>query len=81
MSLSLVLSVLWIVTASVMALLPSRDNHWRRARVLIVTGLPLVVFVFWQNGPWWGLAVSAAGASILRYPLLRLWRWLRARLR
>ena len=31
MSLSLILACLWAVAANLAAMIPSRDNHWRRA--------------------------------------------------
>ncbi|APZ51516.1 DUF2484 family protein [Salipiger abyssi] len=80
MTLSLFLACVWAVAANVLAMLPSRDNHWRRAYLLIGSGLPLLVYVVWENGPWIGLIVLLAGMSILRWPLRYLWRWLRVRL-
>ncbi|EAR52478.1 hypothetical protein OG2516_05203 [Oceanicola granulosus HTCC2516] len=80
MSLALTAAFAWIVTANLLALIPSRDNHWRRAYGLIATGLPLLGWVIWSDGAWWGLACLAAGASILRWPVYFLGRWLRSRL-
>ncbi|AAV94494.1 DUF2484 family protein [Ruegeria pomeroyi] len=77
MSLSLILAALWAVIANVLAMLPSRDHHWRRAYVLIALGIPLVGFVTYENGPWIGLVVLAAGMSVLRWPVIYLGRWLR----
>ncbi|RVV98618.1 DUF2484 family protein [Mesobaculum littorinae] len=81
MSLSLLLACLWAVAANVIAILPSRRNHWPAAYGLIVLGVPLVGFVTYQNGPWIGLLALAAGCSILRWPLHALWRWGKRRLR
>ena len=77
MNLSLIFAGLWVVLAAVLAAIPSRDNHWRRAWFLVATGLPILAWVLWQNGPWWGLAVALAEASILRWPIRRLITWLR----
>ena len=77
MSLSLALACVWLVLANVLALIPSRDNHWFRAYVLIGLGVPLVGWVTWANGPVLGLLVLAAGASLLRWPLIYLGRWVR----
>jgi hypothetical protein len=77
MPLSLVLACLWVLVASVTALLPSRRNHWPAAYGLIAAGIPILGFVTWQNGPTAGLLCLAAGASVLRWPLLYLGRWLR----
>ena len=79
MSLSLILVCLWAVVANVLAMTPSRDNHWRNAYVLIVIGIPLVGLVTWQHGPWVGLLVLAGGTSMLRWPVIYLTRWLRGR--
>lgn len=76
---SLFLAALWAVVANILALLPSRDNYWKRAYVLIVLGVPLVGFVTFENGPWVGMAVLAAGMSVLRWPVIYLGRWLTAR--
>lgn len=79
MSLSLILSFIWVLVAAILAAIPSGDNLWRRAYILLAVGLPLLGFVFYQNGPWVGLFIFAIGASILRWPLVYLWRWLRAK--
>lgn len=79
MSLSLVLACLWVVAATLIAMVPSRSNHWPQAYVLIAIGIPILGLVTYQNGPLVGLAVLIAGASILRWPLIYLWRWLRRR--
>ena len=60
MSLSLALACLWLVLANVLAMIPSRDNHWARAYGLIALGVPLVGWVTWVNGPTVGLLVLAA---------------------
>ncbi len=77
MTLSLILALLWLVVANLLAMIPSKDNHWRRAYMLIAIGIPLLGFVTFQNGPWIGLIVLAMGASILRWPLRHLWQWMR----
>lgn len=79
MNLSIILACLWAVTATLIAMFPSRDHHWRAAYVLIALGIPILGYVTYQNGPWLGLIVLAAGASILRWPLIYLWRWARGR--
>ncbi|MCJ8332890.1 MAG: DUF2484 family protein [Epibacterium sp.] len=79
MTLSLILACVWAIVANVLALLPSRDNHWTRAYVLIALGIPLLGFVTYENGPWLGLAVLIAGMSVLRWPVVFLWRWVSRR--
>ncbi len=80
MSLSLILASAWAVLANLLAMLPSRDNYWARAYFLMALGVPILGYVTLENGPWWGLAVLAAGMSTLRWPVIYLGRWMRARL-
>lgn len=77
MTLSLVLASAWAVLANVLAMLPSRDNHWRRAYFLIAIGIPILGFVTYEQGPWVGLLVLVAGMSMLRWPVIYLSRWMR----
>ncbi|MFT5342454.1 MAG: hypothetical protein ACI9BH_001668 [Paracoccaceae bacterium] len=77
MSLSLILAALWALGANVLAMLPSHDNHWRRAYILIAVGIPILGFVTYQNGPWIGLIMLVAGMSVLRWPVYYLTRWLK----
>lgn len=81
MTLSLVLACVWALCANLLAMVPSKDNHWRRAYALIAVGIPLLGYVTYENGPWIGLLVLAAGMSVLRWPVVYLSRWLRATLR
>jgi len=74
---SLIAACLWMIAASVTALFPSRDHHWRAAYGLIAVGIPILGWVTWQNGPVIGLLVMAGAASILRWPLVYFWRWVR----
>ncbi len=74
MSASLVLACLWGVGATLVALLPSRRQHWPQAWVLIALGIPILGWVTYQNGMLVGLAVLAAGMSVLRWPVIHLWR-------
>jgi len=79
-STSLILACLWALAANVAAILPSGDNHWRRAYVLILLGIPLLGYVTYENGPVIGLLVMLAGMSMLRWPVLYLGRWMRQKL-
>ncbi len=74
MNLSLILVCLWALVANILAMTPSKDNHWQRAYVLITLGIPLLGFVTYQNGPWIGLFVLVAGMSVLRWPVIYLTR-------
>lgn len=80
MSWALPAALLWLLAANLLAMLPARDNHWRRAYVLIALALPLSLWLAVQAGPWWTLAFLIAAASILRWPLIYLWRWIKARM-
>ena len=77
MTVSLVPACLWALAANLLAMMPSRNHHWRRAYVLMALGVPILGFVTWQNGPWIGLVVMAAGMSVLRWPVIYLGRWMR----
>lgn len=75
MTLSLALACLWVVVATVIALLPSRRNHWPQAIALIILGVPLLVYIAYENGPLIGLLALLGAASILRWPLRYLLAW------
>ncbi|WP_417243109.1 DUF2484 family protein [Celeribacter sp.] len=77
MPLSLILACVWAILANVVAMVPSKSNHWRQAYALIALGVPILGFVTYQNGPWVGLIVFAAGVSILRWPVIYLGRWIK----
>jgi len=74
MSGAVILGLVWLVAANVIAMLPSRDHHWRAAYALIALGVPLVGWITYKAGPLWGFAFLLGGASVLRWPLIRLWR-------
>ncbi|HCQ66646.1 MAG TPA: hypothetical protein DIU07_16520 [Rhodobacteraceae bacterium] len=74
---SLIAAALWAVIANVIAMVPSKKGHWPAAWGLIAVGIPTVGWVTLQNGPFIGLAVLAAGISILRWPVRYLLRWIR----
>ncbi len=77
MSLSLILVCVWLLAANVLAMVPSKDQHWTRAYFLIAVGVPLLIWVIYQNGLIIGLLALAAGMSVLRWPVRYLWRWVR----
>ena len=80
MSLSVTLACLWVVVACVIAMFPSKRHHWPAAYALIAVGIPILGYVTYENGPWFGLIALFAGASILRWPVRYLWRWVRRRI-
>ena len=75
MSFSLVLALIWLIVANVIAMFPSKDAHWRNAYMLIGVGIPLLGWVFWQNGIWVALIVLIAAMSVLRWPVIYLVKW------
>ena len=81
MSLSLTLACIWAVVTNIIAITPTRDDHWAAAYILIALGLPIVGYVWWQHGFWIGLAVLVAGASMLHWPVRYAWRWLKRTVR
>jgi len=80
MTLFLGAACLWTVAANVIAMFPSRRKHWPAAYALMVFGLPILVGVLYQNGPWVALLVLVAMMSILRWPVFFLWKWIKERL-
>ncbi len=71
MPLSLILACIWALIACAAGMGPRRF-HIPAAWVLILTGIPLLGFVTYQTGPFWGIVLLLAGASVLRWPLIRL---------
>ncbi len=68
---------LWLIAANLIGMLPSKDYHWSNAYKLIAVGLPILLWILWANGAIWGAVFLGAGASVLRWPLVYFWRWLR----
>ena len=81
MSLSLIVALLWLVAANVIGLLPTKDQHWRAAYVLIAVGIPILGWVTYENGPIWGMAMAAGGVSVLRWPVYFLARWVKRKVK
>lgn len=73
----LIAAFVWLIAANVIAMLPSRDKHWRNAYGLIAVGVPILGWVTYVNGPLIGLMIALGGASVLRWPLVYAWRWVR----
>ena len=74
---AMVAGLVWLIVANLTAMLPSKDYHWRNAYRLIAVGLPILIWLFVTNGWLWALVFVVAAGSILRWPLVHLWRWLR----
>lgn len=79
-TLSLAAALLWLIAANLIGMMPSKDYHWTNAYRLIAVGLPILIWVAFANGPLWALGFLIAAGSILRWPLIYLWRWVRGRL-
>lgn len=77
MSGSIIVACLWGLAANILALLPSKDNYWSRAYILMAIGVPVLGWVTYENGPWVGLAVLLAGMWMLRWPVRYLGRWVK----
>ena len=77
MSLPMILGLVWLITANLAGMIPSRDHHWARAYGLIGLGIPLLGWIVVLHGPWIGLLFLAGGASILRWPVYFLFRHVR----
>ncbi|MBF9043853.1 DUF2484 family protein [Rhodobacterales bacterium HKCCE4037] len=71
MPVSLILACLWALAACAAGMGPRRF-HIPAAWALVITGIPLLGFVTYQTGPFWGIVLLLAGASVLRWPLIRL---------
>lgn len=80
MTLPISLALIWLIVANLIGILPSRDKHWRAAYVMIAIGVPLLGWLTWEAGPLIGLVFLAAAASILRWPVVFLWRWVKQRI-
>ncbi len=76
--LPLIAACLWLITANVIAMFPSRDHHWRNAYALIAIGLPILLVMTYAHGPLLGLLFMAGGASVLRWPVYFLARWVKS---
>jgi len=79
MTTSLFAALAWLVVANVTGMFPSKHKHWPQAYGLIAVGLPILIWVFVENGAVIGLLVMMAAMSILRWPVRFLLRWLRAK--
>ncbi|MGR3344687.1 MAG: DUF2484 family protein [Paracoccaceae bacterium] len=77
MNTSLILALLWLVLANVVGMFPSKKKHWPAAYALIAVGVPILGYVTYESGPIFGLLALIAGASILRWPLIYGWRWIK----
>ena len=75
MPISLILACLWALGANLLAMRSGDDNWWRATYILIAIGIPILGYVTYQTGPWTGLICLVVAMSMLRWPLVCLWRW------
>mgnify|MGYP000471443876 CR=1 FL=1 len=68
MTSSLIAALVWFLAANLRAMFPSKDQHWRFAYVMIVIGVPILIWVFVENGPTVGGGVLLMGLWVLRWP-------------
>lgn len=74
MNLSVILALLWLILSNVIAFFPSKKKHWPAAYFLMAIGLPIAIFVFYENPIWVGVLFLIAAASIFRWPLIFMLR-------
>ncbi|MGR3714787.1 MAG: DUF2484 family protein [Shimia sp.] len=77
MTLSLVLACIWLFVANFRAMFPSKDRLWSFAYAMIAVGVPIVIGLYVQNGPWVALIVFVMASWVMRWPVYYLWLWLR----
>lgn len=80
MSLSLILLCLWVVAASIVAMLPMR-RQFVPGISLLLCAPPLLLYLGYQHNPWVVLAASIAILSMFRRPLIHLLRHLKSRMK
>lgn len=77
MNVSIILALIWMTVANVRAMFPSKDFLWNFAYVMIAVGVPIVIYVWWQNGIWIALMFVVAAMWIMRWPVIYLGRWIK----
>ena len=77
MTLSLAFAFGWLVLANVTGMFPSKYHHWPQAYGLIAVGVPVLAWVFVENGALIGIVVLLGACSVLRWPVRYLLRWMR----
>lgn len=73
MSLSLILACVWVIGATIVAMLPMRRQYIPGVALLI--GAPVLIGVIWyEHGIWFGFAALFGFLSMFRNPLIYLWK-------
>lgn len=78
---SFLLLCIWALTANIIALFPSRHHHWPAAYALLSISIPLMGYVFYQNGTLLNIAAALIWASTMRWPLLYGYNWIKRKLK
>ena len=73
MSLSLILACLWVLAATVVAMLPMRRQFLPGGTLLFLAPV-LIVVIWWDHGAWFGVPALLGLLSMMRNPLRYLWR-------
>ncbi|WP_299349827.1 DUF2484 family protein [uncultured Shimia sp.] len=73
MSLSLILACLWVLMATVVAMLPMRRQFVPGGTLLFLAPV-LIAVIWWEHGMWFGIAALLGFLSMMRNPLRYLWR-------
>lgn len=69
MSAALIAGCLWVLAATVTALLPMRHQYGPGVTLLVAAPV-LIAWIGWQHGVWIGVAAMAAFLSMFRNPLI-----------
>ncbi|MGR3452491.1 DUF2484 family protein [Pseudooceanicola sp.] len=76
MSLALIFGCLWALAATVVAMLPMRQQY--APGIALLAAAPLLITLIWWDLGWvWGGLALAGVLSMFRRPLAYLWRRLR----
>ena len=80
MTVSLIVTMVWILAISLVGMLP-RSFHKPLGFPMLVLFPAVLIYLAVDTGPWWALALFAAGLSIFRYPARYYGRFLWRKLR
>lgn len=73
MSTSLILGCLWVIAATVVAMMPMR-RQYVPGLILLVLAPILIGVIGWEHGVWWAVGGLAAFVSMFRNPLKYMWK-------
>lgn len=76
MSWSVTLALVWMLAVNLRAMFPSKDRHWKFAYLMIAIGVPILIFLWIEQGFWLALVFLFAAMWIMRWPVYYLWRWI-----